>query len=284
MATWDSYTQKNTPSDNDTLMIKDTDGGVNKRTPLSGVWNWVKNKIMADIILPNAGAHNSIYRGKSLGPSVTEAQWSAIQAGTFDDLFIGDYWTIKEVNWRIAAFDYYYNTGDTAFTKHHAVIVPDSQLYTHAMNDTNTTAGAYVGSKMYTEGLTQAKSTINSAFGNSHVLSHRIYLNNDTSNGKASGGTWVDSTVDLMCEHMVYGSGIFSPVPDGSSTSNNYRIEKRQLPLFAMNPSIIGDREAWWLRDVISSTNFANVDSNGLASCANASLTYGVLPYFCIGQ
>ena len=169
----------------------------------------------------NAGSHNGIYRGKSLGSSVTQAQWNAISAGTFDDLYIGDYWTIGGVNWRIAAFDYYYNTGDTAFTKHHAVIVPDTSLYTHVMNDTNITTGAYVGSKMYTEGLEQAKTTISNAFGSSHVLSHRIYLSNATSNGKASAGAWTDSTVDLMCEHMVYGCGIFSPVSDGSIIPNN---------------------------------------------------------------
>ena len=52
----------------------------------------------------NAGFHNSLFRGKSLGTSVTAAQWAAIGAGTFDDLFIGDYWTINGIVWRIAAF------------------------------------------------------------------------------------------------------------------------------------------------------------------------------------
>ena len=32
MANWDSYTQKSTPADNDTLMIKDTSGSANKRS------------------------------------------------------------------------------------------------------------------------------------------------------------------------------------------------------------------------------------------------------------
>ena len=287
MANWDSYTQKSTPEDADTLMIKDTSGGANKRTPFSGVWNWIKSKIEAEDLSPmlydNSGAHNAIYRGKYLGSSVTETQWDAISAGTFDDLYIGDYWTIGGVNWRIAAFDYYYNCGDTNFTKHHVVIVPDTVLYTHAMNDTDITTGAYVGSKMYTEGLEQAKTTINNVFGSSHVLSHRIYLSNATSNGKASAGAWTDSTVDLMCEHMVYGSGIFSPVSDGSTVPNNYRVEKSQLPLFAHNPRMIAIRSAWWLRDVISSANFADVSDYGFASYYYASDALGVRPAFCIG-
>lgn len=232
----------------------------------------------------NAGSHNGIYRGKSLGSSVTQAQWNAISAGTFDDLYIGDYWTIGGVNWRIAAFDYYYNCGDSAFTKHHAVIVPDTSLYTHVMNDTNITTGAYVGSKMYTEGLDQAKTTINNAFGSSHVLSHRIYLSNATSDGKASDGEWVDSTVDLMCEHMVYGSGIFSPVSDGSIIPNNYRVEKSQLPLFTLDPTKMHNRSAsYWLRDVISSALFAFVSGNGRADYNYAPGALGVRPAFCIG-
>lgn len=241
------------------------------------------NTILAQLTYDNAGAHNSIYRGKNLGTTVTEEQWEAISSGTFTDLYIGDYWVIGGVNWRIAAFDYYLNCGDTSFTKHHAVIVPDTCLYSAQMNTTNVTTGAYKGSAMYTANLTQAKSTINSAFGSSHVLSHRIYLSNATSNGRASAGEWTDSTVDLMCEHMVYGSGIFSPVSDGSNVPNNYRVEKGQLPLFALEPSRICNRDAWWLRDVITAASFANVNDNGNASYYNASNSFGVRPAFCIG-
>lgn len=241
------------------------------------------NTILAQLTYDNAGAHNSIYRGKNLGTTVTEEQWEAISSGTFTDLYIGDYWVISGVNWRIAAFDYYLNCGDTSFTKHHAVIVPDTCLYNAQMNTTSVTTGAYKGSAMYTANLTQAKSTINSAFGSSHVLSHRIYLSNATSNGRASAGEWTDSTVDLMCEHMVYGSGIFSPVSDGSNVPNNYRVEKGQLPLFALEPSRICNRATWWLRDVITAAYLAAVDSDGSAAYRGASNSFGVRPAFCIG-
>lgn len=236
---------------------------------------------IAPLLFNNAGAHNAIYRGKSLGSSVTIAQYSAISAGTFDDMYIGDYWTIGGVNYRIAAFDYYLNCGDTSCTKHHVVLVPDTCLYNHVMNDTNITTGAYVGSKMYTEGLEQAKTTIKAAFSG-HVLSKRIYLSNATANGKASAGAWCDSEVDLMCEHMVYGNGVFSPVSDGTTVPNNYRVEKSQLPLFQHEPSRICNRANWWLRDVISASDFAHVGDYGYAGCNYASTSYGVRPAFCI--
>lgn len=236
---------------------------------------------IAPLLFNNAGAHNAIYRGKNLGSSVTAAQYAEIAAGTFKDMYIGDYWTIGGVNYRIAAFDYYLNCGDTNTTAHHVVLVPDTNLYSHVMNDTNITTGAYVGSKMYTEGLEQAKTTIKAAFSD-HVLSHRIYLSNATSNGKASAGAWVDSEVDLMCEHMVYGNGVFSPVSDGSTIPNNYRVEKSQLPLFQHEPSRIRNRASWWLRDVISASNFARVTYLGNANYHTASNSTGVRPAFCI--
>lgn len=246
---------------------------------------------IAPLLFNNAGAHNAIYRGKSLGSTVTTAQYAAIKAGTFDDLYIGDYWTIGGVNYRIAAFDYYLNSGDTSCTTHHVVIVPDTCLYNAQMHNTssggyeggaaNTTAGGYVGSDMYKSNLEQAKTTIKSAFSG-HVLKHRIYLTNAVANGRASGGAWCDSEVDLMCEQMVYGSGIFSPVSDGSNVPANYRVEKSQLPLFQHEPSHICNRNNWWLRDVITASCFALVGGDGGADCVNASNSLGVRPAFCI--
>lgn len=246
---------------------------------------------IAPLLFNNAGAHNAIYRGKSLGSTVTTAQYAAIKAGTFDDLYIGDYWTIDGVNYRIAAFDYYLNSGDTNCTTHHVVIVPDTCLYNAQMHNTssggyeggaaNTTTGGYVGSDMYKSNLEQAKTTIKSAFSG-HVLKHRIYLTNAVANGRASSGAWCDSEVDLMCEQMVYGSGIFSPVSDGSNVPANYRVEKSQLPLFQHEPSRICNRATWWLRDVITASLFAIVSSDGFASCTGASRSLGVRPAFCI--
>lgn len=246
---------------------------------------------IAPLLFNNAGAHNAIYRGKSLGSTVTTAQYAAIKAGTFDDLYIGDYWTIGDVNYRIAAFDYYLNSGDTSCTTHHVVIVPDTCLYNAQMHNTssggyeggaaNTTAGGYVGSDMYKSNLEQAKTTIKSAFSG-HVLKHRIYLTNAVANGRASGGAWCDSEVDLMCEQMVYGSGIFSPVSDGSNVPANYRVEKSQLPLFQHEPSRICNRNDWWLRDVISASYFAGVRDAGNAGYSVASNSFGVRPAFCI--
>lgn len=234
------------------------------------------------IATTGAGAHKSIYRGKNLGTSVTAAQYAAIQAGTFDDMYIGDYWVIGGVTYRIAAFDYYYCAGDTDCTTHHVTLVPDANMYTHCMNDTNVTTGAYVGSKMYTEGLNQAKETINAAFGSAHILNHRQYLQNAVTDGYASGGSWYDSTVELMTEQNVYGGKVFGNCQNGSALPNSYTVDKSQYPLFAFRPDMISNRQWFWLRDVVSAAYFAVVTGAGDAGCRGASGAGGVRPAFSI--
>lgn len=240
------------------------------------------NFITSALLFDNAGAHNAIYRGKNLGTSVTEAQWTAIANGTFADLYIGDYWVINGVNWRIAAFDYYFKTGDVYCTAHHAVIVPDTSLYDYAMNDSNTTVGGYVGSKMYTEGLAQAKTKINNAFGSSHILSHRQLLVNAVTNGKPSGVSWYDSTVELMTEQNVHGGKIFGAGNDGSTVPYLYTVDKSQFPLFAHDPSMISNEQWFWLRDVVSVADFALVYASGYAGYSSVSAFSGVRPAFSI--
>ena len=246
----------------------------------------------------NAGFHNSIFRGNSLGSSISSTQWSEISAGTFKDLFIGDYWTINNINWRIAAFDYWLRCGDTECTTHHIVIVPDSNLLTadgsttHFMDTANVTSGGYLGSGFrsgtnHDSGSTantsrqQCINIVNSAFGSSHILTHREYFTNAVTNGKPSAGAWVDSTVDMMNERMVYGNAPFSPVSDGTTVPTNYTIDKGQLPLFALAPQYICNRAHWWLRDPVSSANFAVVNYVGACYCDGASAAWvGVRPAF----
>jgi len=237
----------------------------------------------------NAGFHNSLYRGKYLGDSVTADQYAAISAGTFDDLFIGDYWTISGVNYRIAAFDYWLNTGDgDRCQTHHVVIVPDTCLVASCkMNNSNVTTGAYIGSDFYTgangnTGRATAQGIVNSAFGAAHILNHREYLQNAVTNGYESGQSIYDVKIELMNELMVYGSNIFHNIENGTNLPSNYTMSKSQLPLFRYRHDLIGIRAHWWLRDVVSAATFANVDSGGSAGTYGASDGCGLRPAFAI--
>lgn len=233
-----------------------------------------------NVLADGAAAHNCIYRGKNLGTSVTAEQYAAISSGKFTDLYIGDYWVIKGVTYRIAAFDYYYNCGDTNFTKHHVVIVPDTSLYKAQMNTSNVTTGGYTGSAMYKSNLAQAKTTIKAAFGSAHVLTKRELLTNAVNGNTPSGWAWFDSDVELMNEVQAYGS-----VAWGAHDGNGYNVASGdgQFPLFMFDRTKLHNREDYWLRDVASATHFSDVYAVGFADAVYASNSYGVRPAFCIG-
>lgn len=233
-----------------------------------------------NVLADGAAAHNCIYRGKNLGTSVTAEQYAAISSGKFTDLYIGDYWVINGVTYRIAAFDYYYNCGDTNFTKHHAVIVPDTSLYKAQMNTSNVTTGGYTGSAMYKSNLAQAKTTIKAAFGSAHVLTKRELLTNAVNGNTPSGWAWFDSDVELMNEVQAYGS-----VAWGAHDGNGYNVASGdgQFPLFMFDRTKLHNREDYWLRDVSSAPYFSFVSYVGYAYPGTASSSFGVRPAFCIG-
>lgn len=64
-------------------------------------------------------SHKQIFRGKDLGSTITAAHLNEIQNGSFKDLFVGDYWTIDNIKWTIADFNYFSNY------KNHVVIISD---------------------------------------------------------------------------------------------------------------------------------------------------------------
>ena len=228
----------------------------------------------------NAAAHNSIYRGKNLGTQFTAEMSTNIKNGTFKDMYCGDYLVINGTTYRFMDLDYLYKTGDTSLETHHILVVPDAPMYNHVMNDTNTTEGGYVGSKMYISGLDQALAKIKADFGEAHIVTYRNLLVNTVSNGVPSNWSWYSRQIDLMNEEMVYGTRAWSQAyQNGYDTGTN----KSQLAAFKHNHSLISSCRSWcWLRAVNSSTHFCNVRSSGNASSNGASYSLGVRPYFLI--
>lgn len=84
MAKLTTYPQA-TRFDNNDILIKDGANGTKKIL--------AKDAIIDLLGMVSPEMHRNIYRGKNLGSSVTSAQKTAINNGSFDDLFIGDYWT-----------------------------------------------------------------------------------------------------------------------------------------------------------------------------------------------
>lgn len=230
----------------------------------------------------NAGNRNAMPpRDRSLGAPTTE-HFEMIASDKYNELFLGDYWTVDGVDWVIGDFKFWHNTGDTACTKPHVAAFPRNNLYTYKFNPTQTTEGGYVGSELYKNGLTQAKQMVSAAFGSAHILNHREYLVNAVTNGKPTGMDWYDSTVELMNENMVYGGRQLSPMPDGATdpwnACRNYTIDKSQLSLFRYEPWMISAGSWYWLRDVVSPAGFAAISDYGNAAGDHADRSDGVRP------
>lgn len=244
------------------------------------------NSLKQIVVASNAGAHNAIYRGKDITSKFYDGTLSQqIAAGTFDDIFIGDY-IIGQTSGRkylVADINYRLHCGDTECTKPHILLIPEKIMGTAQMNDSHVTTGGYVGSKMHTTNLVQFKTVIQNDFGSGHILNHRVVLTNAVTDGKSSGWAWYDSTIELMNESMVYGHNAW-----GSHHGYETGADKSQLSLFKHRPDLIvalndaGSRYWYWLRDVVSSSYFANVNNYGLASNGYASNSSGVRPAFLI--
>lgn len=228
--------------------------------------------------------HNQLYRGKNLGTSLTASQKTAIQNGTFTDLWVGDYWVIGGVNWRIADVNYWYGKGDTAFNTNHLVILPDSAFPEVAWHGSDTTASGYGGSLMRTTNLAAAKTAAGAAFPSS-VLTHRELFTSSVGAGVPSSTTWYDSTLDLMNEIMLTGSYVMAPASTGSAVSNRYTIDQSQLAIFRLNPALMNavGRLAYWLRDAVSGSSVVRHGAVGHQTVHPPTSPCGVRPVFAIG-
>ena len=253
------------------------------RGVLSEAFNRFISRMKSELTLESLSAnsipfHNAYPRCKYLGTSITDAQNTAIKNRTYYDLFIGDYWTINGVNWRIVAIDYYYNVGDTNFDKGNIIVMPDTVLYNAQMNETNTTAGAYAGSLMRTQNLNNARTIAQNAFG-SHLANHRIVLANSVDTSGPNNWSWYDSDgVELPNEVQIYGTRAWGSALKGFDVAT----QKQQFPLLALAPQFVNIRQTYWLQDVSSysvSSHFALVTGGGLAAFYSyASLSFGVRP------
>lgn len=264
-------------------------------------------------MIHSAAMHNGLYRGKDLTEYMESGQMSLdIAAGDFSKIYIGDYViksvttaattytnksgtavtqaeaTYSNVKWLVAAIDPHLHCGDTETTEHHVLLIPASTLQRNiSMNPTADTAGAYVGSDMWTKIIPIWTAAIKSAFGSSHVLSHRELLANATSTtvqstgggmtGKSSNWAWTTvEGANIPNEAMVYGGSVFG-------SSYDVGDFPRQLPLYALKCSHLDDRSWFWLRAVASSSRFARAGDGGNAGYNDApgSNVYGgVRPYF----
>ena len=86
-----------------------------------------------------------------------------------------------------------------------------------------------------------------------------------------------------MSEVMLFVTHYFEPANDGTTVPSKYSVCNSQLALMSLNPRMIKTRETYWLQNVVSAANFADVGSYGITDYYGASYSHGVRPYGIIG-
>lgn len=188
-----------------------------------------------------------------------------------------------------AAFDHYYNVGDTALTTHHAVLIPRGYGFAIAakMNSTNTTVGSYFNSDMHQIILPCYAKSLKTVLNN-HLLAHRTVLPNAINastpsmagagmTGASSAWAWETSELQLMSEPQIYGSTVWS------SSAYDVGCDYKKLPVFNFINGVQYGRNYFWLRSVASSANFVGCGIHGGAYYYSASNANYVRPLILFG-
>lgn len=216
----------------------------------------------------------NLFRGHNLGDVFTTDQRDAIRAGTFDDMFVGDFWHIGGNIYRIADFDYWLNTGGDYMIVpaiHHVVIVPDWGLSLSQMNPTADMNTGYLNSKMNLQEIPAARNVIKSHFGAESLLTYDDFVTN------SSAGSNVATALDVAVPtyEMIFGTR-----PDeGGWLAPNY--DKTQLALFSLYPNAINQqRQAYWLRDLYGSAACWAVSYSRTPWSYNADISLALRPVF----
>lgn len=269
--------------------------------------------------------HNSHYRGINLISdghfANMAALLTAIRAQDWSDIYIGDYVELtftyegasRTVKFYVGEIDKFYKVGNTSLETHHLVMVTGDLGINQVMNDSNTTAGGYAGSKAHTVTLPALYAILNPLFNNA-ILTHREHLSNtvisdqtvslslDDGNGAVTyscnnfpvyssgdpntpgcvtAGTWYDCNLVLMSEIEMFGSNRFS-----SSGIDDIMCPEGQIAAFKYNRDLqtLNRTINTWLRNVNSASRFCYCYRIGNSVRAIATSTFIRLrPRFLIG-
>lgn len=249
------------------------------------------------LVPDGAPTHNNIFRGANLG-ALNATHIANIQNGSFHDMFIGDYFSINGSNYVIAGINTKHWHGDNTSLGNHLLLMPDrfSKLEdgtimksdgktTHYMSDTDTTAGGFANTKLYTIYMPSIQKRLEADFG-SHLLTFRECVSTHIdASGAPDKAEWRDAKLAIPSEVMVYGTTLNGNNKNGSWY--NVGDDDTQLPLFRFNPDELTNHKdcAFWLRDIHSATEFADAGSaaGGVSWTVASHTSRGVRAFFLIG-
>ena len=262
---------------------------------LQQVWNNI-----ADInswMPRNAAAHNSIYRGKDITSKYEDGSLvESIVSGTFDDVFVGDWFgvtfgnvwdsTFKELSgnqlvdpspglsaqvervyhYRIMELNRYSGSNN-------AVIMSDCVGGTSPIHTSNTLPATFGNSALAASAVW---SDVEDFFIPENLKSHLVEYGETFYNGSGTPGISPHQKSCLLSEEEVFGHSI------QSANQFDVATTPTQLAAFRYNPDLIwGDRD-WWLRSM-TSIGYAFISNTHVVGSSTPTAAHGLRIKFVVG-
>lgn len=222
----------------------------------------------SDFVLP-FDLRKFVYRGKAMGSTFTQEQHDAIANGTFDDLYLGDYWENDRGRYYIADFDYH-NPVDESASNHSITMFGFYKLTDEEYNVDNKQIwgtieqeSGYYSSSIRTFINSDIKTSVENIFTLNGFYQH-------LSNGYYSGQTIyrVSDTIcyiELPTEYHIFGSLVRGTSYEEIDTNQLllFRQAYGQFDLPMDIDSTVDPYNYYFLRDISKSTTYVSGIQNG---------------------
>ena len=225
-------------------------------------------------------AHNALHRGKNLGTVMTAEQAAQVSAGTFQDLWLGDYWTSGGRDYVIAGFDYWY--GLRGVTKHHLAVVAKYSVNGNAMHSGRMSNGVY-STDMYQTVLPGLRTQFQNVFGNRIIPHPVVFISTYDASSNPKGYTSLDIDISIPDPGMVSTSGWTTGISDG--VTRNRSSGNRLLPIVLLNSAFANtsSNDGYWLNASYGPSSVAYMRNDGSIDQANPTNSKFVWPIFAVG-
>lgn len=230
--------------------------------------------IDADGVLSTSGGasmpytnHNGGIRGKNLGISYTAEQKASIAAGTFDDIYVGDYWEISGIKYHIVDIDYYMGFGSPQTTEHHVIVFPDDVISSQGYAPDSY---YYGDSNLHTTYLPTVAADLATKFGN-YLINQSVILHQ-------TGGTTLRVRTKCILPSMQQLQGYSIRIPN-----NLIEFQSPQFSHFRYSPILKQASQRYWLRDTDGQGVYGFVSgTEGLVNTRDLQMgdQYYLRPYF----
>ncbi|BCL52077.1 phage structural protein [Siphovirus Jomon_CT89] len=235
-----------------------------------------------------------ISRGNNLGKTITAAQKMAIRNGTFDGLWLGDYWQYNSnsCKWIIVDFDRWLDHPNGE-NQHRITVMSDRNLGIDNFDDDpkdQKWANGWYNTRMrndYANGMVRFATALQvfdiSDFKTFPVLEPHAFENTgDSWSLIEKDHRWEYPQVTIPSEFEMFGSNFVSARVNGHD--DNLAPIPRQFSYFRLGNPIPNPSENFWFRDQVSKIRFAMYYGDQReVSWAKWTSKYGIRPVVSIG-